>query len=168
MGRRRTRSRSVSGGSALRSVPVVVAVVVAAWTLAGPLGSGATSAADLGRTTGTNVTGDETGAHALDVAAAVQVNRTDPLVNVTNRLGRSVSIEVTLRADSTDIGDLVVGGTDRGNGTSFTLSAGATETVAIDVPDDGSLAGRTVYFHANASDGGLTVSATDRSTQVEG
>lgn len=168
MGRRRSRSRSRSGRSAALSVPVVLAVLLAAWTLAGPLASGATSAAEVGRNAGTNVTGDETGAHGLEVAPAVRVNETDPLVDVTNRLGRTVTVSVALRDDSTDVGDLVVGGTKRGNETSFTLSAGATETVAIAVPDDGSLVGRTVYFHANASDDGLTVSATDRSTPVEG
>lgn len=165
---RRRRSRRRSGPPLARVVPVVLVAVVVVGLLVGPLASGATSAGAVGRGTGSNVTDDASGAHALDVAAAVHVNATDPLVNVTNRLGRTVTVTVELREDSTDVGDLVVDGTTRGNATSFTLSAGATETVELSIPDDSSLVGRTVYFHANASDPGLDVTATDRSAPVEG
>lgn len=166
MGRRRSRRRS--GRRSTRVVVALLGAAVVAAFVGGPLASGATDAGALGRGTGSNVTDDASGAHALDVATAVHVNATDPLVNVTNRLGRTVTVTVELRDDSTDVGDLVVDGTTRGNATSFTLSAGATETVEISIPDDGSLVGRTVYFHANASDPGLDVTATDRNAPVEG
>lgn len=154
-----------------RVLPWLLLVVGALLVTAAVVGSGGvgtasfdTAEADRGSTA--NVTGDEAGAHSLDVAAAVHVNSTEPLVNVTNHLGQQVTVTVTLREDSEHIGDLVVDGTVAGNSTSFTLSEGATQTVEIDIPDDSSLDTETVYFHANASGSGIEVTAPDRSAPV--
>lgn len=165
MGRCRSRGRSGRSG---RLVAVLVVAVAVAGLVGGPLGSGASSAGEVPRGTGVNVTDDPNGVHALDVAGAVHTNSTDPLVTVTNRLGRSVTVTVALRSDSTDVGDLVLDGTNHGDAVSFALGGGATQTVELSVPDDGSLVGRTVYFDANASDAGLVVTATDRNATVEG
>lgn len=111
---------------------------------------------------------DESGAHTLDTTQAVHINATEPLVNVTNRLGQDVTVTVTLADGSTDIGALVVDGVSEGDVATFTLIAGATQTVDLDIPDDESLVGRTVYFHVAASATGLDVNATNRSAPVNG
>jgi hypothetical protein len=120
--------------------------------------------ADRGSTA--NVTSDDTGAHTLDVAAEVHINATEPLVNVTNRLGQEVTVTVTLRDDSEHIGDLVVDGAIVRNSTSFTLTERETKTVEIEIPDDSTLDNETVYFHVNASSSTIEVTAPDRSTSV--
>lgn len=125
-----------------------------------------TGATDRGASV--DVTSDESGAHGLDVAGSVHVNSTDPMVNVTNRLGRSTTVTVTLADNSTHMGDIVVDGVNEGDQASFSLSAGDTKRIKLDVPDDSSLVGETVYFHVNASGEGLDVSAPDRSVPVEG
>lgn len=165
MSRRRSRRRSTGSGG--RLLPALLVAVLAVGAVGYPLGSTASDASEVPRGVGTNVTGDADAAHALDVAGAVHTNATDPLVNVTNRLGTSVTVTVELRSDSTGLGDLVVDGTNHGDEVSFVLGESGTETVALSVPDDGSLAGETVSFHVNASGTGLDVSATDRTVPVE-
>ncbi|PSQ16740.1 hypothetical protein BRD00_09960 [Halobacteriales archaeon QS_8_69_26] len=78
-----------------------------------------------------------------------------------------MTVTVALRSNSTNLGDLVVDGTNHGNEVTFTLGESGTESVKLSVPDDDSLVGETVYFHVNASASGLDVSATDRSVPVE-
>jgi hypothetical protein len=87
-------------------------------------------------------------------------------VNVTNNLGREVTVTVTIRNDSTSKGDLVVDGTNRGNETSISLADGATETVRVEVPDDSSLTDEVLYFHVTATDPGLEVTANNRSVPI--
>lgn len=161
MSRRRSRRR---GSRSRRWLLALLVVGVATY---GGLSTAAFSTADVDRQTATDVVDDGNGAHALDVASAVYVNSTSTLVTVTNRLGRSATVTVTLRDDSTHVGDLVVDGATAGNQTSFDLAAGDSQSVKIDVPDDDSLVGETVYFHVDAADPGLDVSASDRSTTVE-
>lgn len=124
------------------------------------------SATNVPRGSTVDVTSDSVAVHTLDTAQAVHVNETSTLVNVTNNLGRQTTVTVALREDSTHIGDLVVDGQNQGNRTSFTLTADATETVAITVPDDSSLTDDVVYFHANATATGLAVGAPNRSAPV--
>lgn len=125
------------------------------------------STGDAARETTADVTTDGSGACSLDAAAAVHVNSTERLVTVTNHLGRPVSVTVTLRDDSTHLGDLVVDGTTAGDTASFDLPESESQRVDIDVPDDSSLDGETVFFHVEATDSGLDVAATDRSVPVE-
>ena len=113
-----------------------------------------------------DVTSDELGAHALDVAPSVYINSTNPLVNVTNRLGQDVTITVCLRGDSGHIGDLVVDGVAVGNETSFTLAEGAERTVKIQIPDDSALTDEIVYFSVDASAPGVEVTAPGRRAPV--
>lgn len=161
MSRRRTRRR----GS--RSRRWLIALLIAGVLTYGGLSTAAFSTADVDRRVSADVVSDANGAHALDVASAVRINSTDTLVTVTNRLTRPVTVTVTLRDDSTHLGDLVVDGNTEGNRTSFDLAAGDSQAVKIDVPDDGSLVGEEVYFHAEAADPGLDVAATNRSATVE-
>ena len=141
---------------------LVIAVVVGT----GGMATASFTTAEASRGSAVDVTSDELGAHSLDVAPAVHINSTSPLVNVTNRLGQDVTITVQLRDDSTHIGNLVVDGTVVGNETSFTLGKGAVETVQLAVPDDGSLTDETVYFSVDASASGLEVTAPNRSAPV--
>lgn len=164
----RERSRRRGPRSPLPALVLVVGAVLVAAAVFGSAGMGTasfdTGRLDRGGTVG--VTDDETAAHRLDVADAVHVNATSPLVNVTNRLGTDVTVTVSLRDDSTHVGDLVVHGAVVGNRASFDLDAGATRTVAIAIPDDDGLAPGAVYFHANASGGTVDVRAPDRSAPV--
>jgi hypothetical protein len=112
------------------------------------------------------VASDENAALRLDTASAVYINETSDLVNVTNNLGREVTVTVTIRNDSTSKGDLVVDGTNRGNETSISLADGATETVRVEVPDDSSLTDEVLYFHVTATDPGLEVTANNRSVPI--
>ena len=154
------------GGRWLSTTAVVAVVLLAAAFGSGHVASSSFSTGDASRGSGLDVAEDESGAHALDVAAAVHINATDPLVNVTNHLGRPVTITVSLRSDSTHIGDLVVDGVTAGDTAEFTLAEGATETVSIDIPDDSNLTDETVYFDVDASDTGLAVAAPNRSAPV--
>lgn len=121
---------------------------------------------ELPRNSNVDVTTDINAAHTLDTAQAVSINDTSRLVNVTNHLGRSVTITITIRSDSTHIGDLVVDGVARGNETTFDLGRDATENVQIRIPDDSSLTDENVYFHVKAKASGLSVSAPDRQASV--
>lgn len=161
----RGRSRR---GSPPSPFTLVVGLVLVVCLLVGNAGveSAAFSTATVPREATADVTIDDSGAHSLDTAQSVHVNSTEPLVNVTNRLARDVSVTASLRDDSTHIGDLVVGDTNEGDVATFTLRTDDTRTVEIDVPDDGSLDGETVYFHVNATATGLDVSASDRSAPV--
>lgn len=165
MSRRRTRRRGSGPWSALT---VVSLLVLAGFLAGGGVDSAAFDSGSASRGTAVDVTLDETGVHSLDTAGAVHVDATEPLVNVTNYLGRQVMVTVALRENSTHVGDLVVDGVDENDEASFSLGRDATETVRIDVVNDSSLAGETVYFHANATAEGLSVSAPDRSVPVEG
>lgn len=159
--RRRSRSRSGDLLTVLCGVLVVTVLVAGA-----SLPTESFSSGELPRNSNVDVTTDVNAAHTLDAAQAVSINDTSHLVNVTNHLGRSVTITVAIRSDSTHIGDLVVDGVEYGNETSFELGRDGTENVLIRIPDDSSLTDETVYYHVNAAAPGLTVTARDRGSQV--
>lgn len=163
MRRRRGPRTTRIGLASIASGVVVLALVFGS----GGMGSASFSTGESPRTGSVDVVSDELAAHTLDVAPAVHVDSTDPLVNVTNQLGRDVTVTVQLRSDSTHIGDLVVGGTVEGNETSFALAEGNTRTVAISIENDTTLTSEVVYFHVYASAPGLEVSSPDRSAPVE-
>lgn len=162
------RSRRRGSRSPIPSLVLIVgaAIVVAAAFGSAGIGAASFDTGEVDRGAAVDVTDDASAAHALDTADGVSVNATEPLVNVTNRLGTDVTVTVGLRDDSTHIGDLVVDGTVDGNETSFSLAAGATQTVELKIPDGGSLSNETVYFHVNASGDGIEVTAPDRSVPV--
>lgn len=164
-GRRSRRRGSRSPIPALALVVGAVIIVAATFGSAGA-GSASFDTAQVDRNGAVDVVDDVSAVHGLDTADAVHVNATEPLVNVTNRLDTDVTVTVTLRDDSTHIGDLVVDGTVVGNETSFALAAGATKAVEIEIPNDSTLDTETVYFHVNASGDGIEVTAPDRSVPV--
>lgn len=155
--------RTTTPGLVLLAAGIVIIVFVLG---SGGMGTASFSTADAPRGNSVNITADESAAHSLDVASAVHINATDPLVNVTNRLGQDVTVTVTLRSDSTHIGDLVVDGTNEGNDTTFTLVEQNTKTVKIKIPDDTSLTTETVYLHVSATAPDLEVNAPDRNAPV--
>ncbi|MFB6303369.1 MAG: hypothetical protein ABEH78_10985 [Haloferacaceae archaeon] len=165
--RRRSRRRRLSTLCALLIGLAGVWVVLAAGG-GGGVASTAFSTATAPRGATADVTIDSSGAHSLDTAQSVHTNSTEALVNVTNRLARDASVTVALRDDSTGTGDLVVDGSKQGDIATFTLSRGGAQTVEIEIPDDSSLVGETVYFHVNATATGLDVRAPDRSAPIEG
>lgn len=162
--RRRRGPRVTGTGLALIVSGIVVLAVMFG---GGGMATASFSTADAPRSGSVDVVVDESAANALDVAPAVHIGSTDPLVNVTNRLGQAITVTVQLRADSTHIGDLVVDGTNAGNETTFNLAEENTETVKITIPNDTSLTSEIVYFHVHASAPGLEVSAPDRNAPVD-
>lgn len=162
----RRRSRSRGGRSWLTPLVVGLALLLVVGGSGVGFESTAYSSSSTPRAATADVVVDESGVHALDTTQSVHLNSTEPLVNVTNHHTRDVSVTVTLRDDSTHIGDLVLDGSVVGNSTTFRLSATHTQTVELKVPDDSSLDGETVYFHVNASTTAYRVSATDRSAAV--
>jgi len=165
MRRRRSRRRGSQTGAIAGLLTLLLLIGFVAGM--GGVQSVAFSTATADRGSSVNMTSDEAGAHSLDVAGSVHVNATEPLVNTTNRLGRSATVTVRLADNSTHTGDLVVDGVNQGNETSFSLSEGNTKRVEISVSDNSSLVGETVYFHVEVSDPGLSVSAPDRNVVIE-
>lgn len=127
--------------------------------------AGLFTAAELPRVSDLDSVGDTSGVIGLDVVSSVDINSVEKLVNVTNHRGDSVSVTVSLDSSATDVGDLVVDGTNEGDTANFSLASGSTETVKIDVPDDCSLGGRDIPFNTSAEDTGFNFTA-DRSSQV--
>lgn len=165
---RRRRRRAGSSGPRLIPSSLVVAIVAVGLALTFGPGVGLPAAGfDTGsadRRSAAPLAADGDAVLSLDIAAGVDAGETDPLVNVTNRLGRDATVTVSLADGSRDVGSLVVDGTAVGNETSLLLAQGATEQVSLAADADTS--GRTVSFHVNASDGGLSATAADRSTEV--
>ena len=142
---------------------LLIAIVIINY---GAFSAGAFRNSTLSRTSSADVVSDADAIHGLNQARAVHINSTDPLVNVTNRFESSVTIMVSLRADSTSIGELVLDGSSTGSEAVFNLNSGETKTVSIAIPDNTSLAEETVYFSVDASAPGFTVTATDRHVPV--
>ncbi len=160
---RRRGLRVTSTGFALILSGLIVLSVVAG---GGGLGAASFSTADAPRSNSVDVVSDQTAALSLDVASSVHINSTDPLVTVTNQMGKSGTVTVELRDDSTHIGDLVVDGTNEGNTTTFTLAETNSQTVDIMIENDTSLTSERVYFNVYGSASGLEVSAPDRNAEV--
>lgn len=157
-------------GSRRLPLALIVAVSLALWAaFAGGAGihAGALSTGAADRSSSVAVSADSESVHGIDAAGAVHVNTTQPLVNVTNRMGRPVTVTISLQPESTDIGDLVLGGT-HADSIDVALAAGDTVTVDLAVRDDATLVGRTVHFDVNAAASGLSVAATNRTVPVEG
>lgn len=147
-------------------LPVVAAVILVflLGSLVVPAGSFSTAGVTRGSTL--DVVSDSEGSLTLDAAQSVTVGQTDRLVTVTNNLGTDVTIAVRLRSDSTEHGDLVVDGVTHGDRASFSLAAGSTQSVDVNVTSDQTLDGERIYFHVNASGTGLTAEAPDRYTSI--
>lgn len=161
--RRRSRRRS---GTRARSVAAVVLAVAVLGAAAGALPAQSFDSASAPRGSAVAVSSDETASLGLDAAPAVHVNETEPLVNVTNHLGRDADATVALREGSEPFATLVVDGTAVGNQTTFSLADGATRTVSVELPDDSSLTDEHVAFDVRASAPGLAVRAPNRSVPV--
>lgn len=162
--RRRPRSprRSWSKTLAVCGALVLVVVVVATTVPAASFTHGEAS-----RSAAVSVASDGNAPLRIDTASAVTINDTSDMVNVTNGLGRGVTLTVSIRSDSTDEGDLVVDGTNYGDQVSVSLADDATETVRVSVPDNDSLTDEVLYFHVTASAQGLEVNANDRSVPID-
>lgn len=153
-----------SGTGRRRGIATVAMLFVVLGAVVVPAGSFSTGS--VTRSSNLEVVADHDGLHRLDIADSVAVGETNRLVNVTNNLGTDVTVEVRLRSDSADAGDLVVGGATTGDSVSVELGAGETHTVAIDVNSDQSLVDTQIYFHVNASGSDLTVTAPNRHTMI--
>lgn len=138
-------------------------LVLACWQ--GALASSYTTGA-VPRGSAVDVVGDSTAVVGVGTNASVRINETDRLVTVSSRFGRSVTVTVRLRAGSTDVGDLVVDGVVVGDAATFELGTLASTAVALRVPDDGSLVGRTVAFDVTVEATGLWGTVSNRNSTV--
>lgn len=159
-----SRSRRRGGSRSGRLLAVVLAGLL---VVSSGLGTAAFTTGSLDRSSTVDVAADTDGIYGIDRSNAVHTNATERLVTLTNRLDREVTVTITLDADSTDRGDLVVDGTTEGDQASFTLTGGASQRVDVAVPDDDSLVGLDIAFHAEESADGLYVSAENRTVPIE-
>lgn len=113
---------------------------------------------------------DIDGAATLNVTSALQEG-TDAqcLVQITNHLGKDVTLNVSLRSDSTQLGELQRNddnlGLQKGDSIEFDLADGAAKTVNMNV--DSGTAGNTTYFHVRATASGLSVELNDRNAPIQ-
>lgn len=151
-------SRYRRGGGGRRYLLVVLAVLVA--TAAVPSSSFTTGSLDRGGDI--DVVDDPSGVVGLDVAPGVTNGSVDPLVNVTNNFGRTVTVTVTLQ-DGSD-GDLYVDGTNVGDEASVTLDPGQRQQIDVKATSG---AGSDLAFDGTAAVTGFSGELPDRSTTVE-
>lgn len=149
-----------SGGS--RVSLAILATIVGVIVFVGVVPAGSFTLADLPRTAGTDVVGDVDGTLGLDVAASVQQNRIERLVDVTNNLGRTVTVTITVTNSNRH--DLYVDGTNHGSTATFSLGDGATQQVDVEAH----ARENQVVFDVTATTTGLSVTANGRSTDVTG
>jgi hypothetical protein len=127
-------------------------------------------AGDVDRAESADVVSDPDGAVALNVTTALQEGTSGQcLVRVTNDLGTDVTVTVSLRDDSTDLGDLQHSndllGPESGEAVEFSLAAGSTSTVEMNT--NGSTAGNVTYFHVEVSASGLSGTLRNRSAPIQ-
>lgn len=156
----RDRTRGGRRASYVAAVVIVALVVVAI----GGTGTGAFTTGSVDRGSSIAVATDENGVVALDVNESVPVNSTARLLTVTNNLGLSVDVTVTLHDDVRDDADLV-DGTPVGDSTTITLGAGEQRTIEVRVSENAT-AGSTLGFDVSATGDTVSVSAPDRSTTL--
>ncbi|MFB6297522.1 MAG: hypothetical protein ABEH56_03265 [Salinirussus sp.] len=154
MGRRRSRSR----GSGNRWLWIVVAVTLL--VVAAPIWGGADTASEAftsmssDRGSSVDVAGDAGGLFGLDIAASVSAGTTSRLVTVTNQVGQTVDLTVTLD-----------GTTGTLSGDQGTLQPGESLVVSIDVAC-GSRAD-TVSFTVDGTAEERFSGTTTRSTSID-
>jgi hypothetical protein len=153
-GRRRSRRRGDGGGKTWWIVGVLFLVVIGAFGVGLDTGSVAFTSASSERGSSVDVADDESGLFGLDVAADVEAGTTTRLVTVTNRVGQTVDVTVSL--------DGATGTLSNGRGQ---LQPGASRDVLVDVPCGNEL--ESVSFTVSASaDSRFSASAT-RFTNVD-
>ena len=158
--RRRTHPRQRSNWS----VVLVAITVILVGSLIVPAAGFSTARLDRGSTF--TVVADSEASHNLDIAPSVTIGQTTRLVTVTNNLGTDVSIDIRLRSDSTGKGDLVIDTVTVGDESTFSLPAGNSQEININVTSDSTLNGKQIYFDVNASGPGLRVNSPDRNTTI--
>ena len=163
--RRRSRSR---GPRHTLWIAVVVALSVVAAAAGGGVEAEAFSTAAVDRPSSIDVTSDPEGTLGVDTAPSVHANSTDPLVNLSNHFGQTVTVTVELRSASADRGDLVMDGLNQGDRVSMTLGRGESAQIDVSVPDNSSLVGTSIRFDVRGAATGLRVSANDRSVPIDG
>ncbi len=153
-GRRRSRRRGDGGGKTWWLVGVTFLVVTGAFGAGLDTGSVAFTSASSERGSSVDVADDSSGLFGLEVAASVEAGTTARLVTVTNRVGQTVDVTVSL--------DGTTGTLSNGQGQ---LQPGDSRDVLVDVPCGSGLESVTVTVSASA-DSRFTGSAT-RSTDVD-
>lgn len=157
------RSRRRSGSRAARTAVLLVAALL---VLQGPVGLVAYTSGQVERLPGLAVVGDRNG--GIDIYPHHKMNsgETCTLADLTNNLDTDLTVTVSLREDSTQYGNLTLGSGSLGNETTFTLAAGASEKVGIELGTD-IVDGTKVYFHVNATSEPVGLNATDRYSTVD-
>jgi|GEM_PF-3854711 len=149
----RRRPRRHRNGSGVRSAALVLVVLVVVVATAVPAQS--VLSATLDRSSSADVVVDDEAVVGLSLADEVHTGSTERLLDATNNYTDTLSVTVALASNDTDLGDLVLGGTTEGDTATFDLQPDAGQRVSLDVPCDGSLAGRTVTVTVKVSGPGV-------------
>ncbi|WP_147438128.1 hypothetical protein [Halorubrum sp. Atlit-28R] len=152
--RRRPRAASAGPRGTRRGFLAAGAALVG---LGAARGSGAYTAASLGRGSALPVASDAAGVLGLDVAPSVAAGVESRLVTVTNRVGRPVAVTATL---AEPVGTL---SNDAG-----TLASGDSLVVAVEVSCDDAPAAVTFSVEATAADGFSAVATRRASVDAAG
>lgn len=159
-GRSRRRSRRVLPAAILLAVVMLAGAAV--------LPAASYSTGDVSRGAAVDVVDDPAASLSLDAAANVSVGSVDQLVVITNGFDSTATVSITLTSASPANASLVVGGASVGDSHSTDLSPGASLTVDVDVPDDGTLDGSDIVFDTTADTGDIDASAPGRTVPIEG
>lgn len=162
--RRRGRDRTASWSVAITLCVAVVLLV----------GSGVPSVAfETGqseRSPSVDVVEDSGGALGLNVTSALEEGSNDDcLVRLTNHLGQSGTVNVSLRGGSRDLGTLKTEtaalGQQSGDSVEFSLDDGASNEVSMEVKNG--TAGNTTAFNVSVVAPGLSVALDGRTAPIE-
>lgn len=153
-GRRRSRRRGGGGSRTWWIVGLTLLVAIGGLGAGLDTGSVAFTSASSERGSSVDVVDDASGLFGLDVAASVEAGTTTRLVTVTNRVGQTVDLTVTLD-----------GATGTLSNSQGQLQAGDSQDVLIDVPCGSGTDTVAVTISASA-DSRFSGSAT-RSTSVD-
>lgn len=166
MARYRSRSRSRGRGPRWRVPSVLFVIAVVLLVTAVPTNAVNFGTAD--RSSSIDVVGDVDGVQKLNVTSELEDGTEGCLVEVTNHLSQDVTVNVSLREDSTSYGTLkasLIDSLASGDSVEFNLAAGDTQTVSMDV--NSGTAGNTTYFHVNSTGPGIYAETLNRSAPIK-
>jgi len=162
---RKRRRRGARRGP-LKNVFLLAVVLILIFGVGSPTASFSLGEADRG--TSVVVTDDTDGVVSLNKTSALKEGTSGGcLVGVTNQIGETASVEVSLSSSSESLGALKTdpNGTVKGNSVEFSLDDGASDTVYMDVEEG--TAGNTTYYSVKMSTSGIEGVLVERSAPIK-
>lgn len=159
------RSRRRGSGAGWPEIGIVVLAGLVVLTAGTPVASFSTGQTD--RSPAIAVVSDTDAAHALDAQPTLNTGETCRLVTTTNNFDEALTVTVSLADDSTAYGNLTLGNGSEGDEVTFDLAAGDQQQVDLDVKNDSSIDGETVYYRVSATGSTISVVAPDRYATID-